>query len=126
MAVEPQGPIVTPDPTKVALWTAQLRIVIGILAGLGFGGPLLKTITDQQLSTEITAAMTVFGFVAWAASGAWSWYKVHAAAREKHATAVASAEASAVATHAAGQPVAVTVAATETSGPASVTVTPTP
>ncbi len=113
MSVEPQGPIVTPDPTKVAVWTAQLRIVIGILAGLGFGGPLLKTVTDQQLSTEITAAMTVFGFVAWAISGAWSWYKVHAAAREKHATAVASAVASSQATQDAGRPVAVTVAAKE-------------
>lgn len=110
--VEPSLPPVTPDPTKVALWTAQARILIGVLAGLGFGGPLLQTITDQQISAYVTAAMMTLSVLAWVASGIWSWYRVHQAAREKHATAVASAVESAAATQRAGMPVAVTVAAT--------------
>lgn len=108
---DPQLPIVTPDPTKVAIMASQLHMLLSILSGAGLIGGAWAGMSQDQLANDISAFLVVGGVVAGAASSMWSWYKTHWVAQEKHATAVASAVASAQATQDAGRPVAVTVAA---------------
>ncbi len=105
-AVPPLPP--PPSPTKIALWTGQIRAVIALLAGIGFGGAWLQKVTDTQISDGLTAFLTVAGLVLWGVAGAMSWYKEHWQAAAARSTAVASA----VASVAEGTPV--TVAVTQT------------
>lgn len=105
-----QIPLVTPDPSKAAIMAGQLHVLLSLLASAGVIGGAWAGMSQDQLANDISAFMIVGGVVAGAASSVWSWYKTHWAAQEKHATAVASAEASAVATHDAGRPVTVVTA----------------
>lgn len=97
-----QGLPAPPSPTNIAVWTGQVRTVIAVLGGLGLGGAALQHVTDQQISNELTAGLTVFGFLAWAAAALWSRYSKWEAARADRASSVLSAVATASATARAG------------------------
>lgn len=96
-----------PAPATVALWTGQIRTLIAIVSGIGLGGAGLQQITTDKISGYVTAIMTLVGLGGWAWAAVWSWLDKWKAAHAAHATAVASAVASAQETQAAGVPTAV-------------------
>lgn len=83
----------TPDPTQVALWTGQIRLLISVFVGLGLGSAWLPHITDAQISAELTAVLTVASLIGAVGASAWSFYKEHWAAQHTHAVAQVSAAA---------------------------------
>lgn len=90
-----------PNPTKMAQWAGQLRLLIGILAGAGLIGGAWAGVSAEQIANWLTAIMTVGSM----AGMAWASYKSWQDKKAQRAALVASAMVSA----AAGAPVAVTV-----------------
>jgi hypothetical protein len=90
-----------PDPVKVAQWSGQIRTLIAVLAGVGFGGAALKGISSEQITGWVTAAMTLWGIGAWAWVSWKSWQAKKADRKILVASTVASVKLN--------TPVAVTV-----------------
>ena len=96
-----------PSPSTITQVAAIIRTVLAGLAGMGVGTGIV--VNDAQLTAISAMVLTIGSLVAWAGVGAWSLYQKYKSAKADHAGSVASAEASATATQAAGTPVAVVV-----------------
>ena len=101
----------TADPTQMAIWAGQIRLVIGMLAGAGLLGAGWAAVSAQDITNFLTIALMIASPLAAVVTGLWSKWQKQKAAGAARTTAVASAVASANATQAAGMPVAVTVGA---------------
>jgi Flp pilus assembly protein TadB len=98
-----------PSPMAVTQFTALARHVVSLLAGTGFGGLGVATLTDSQLTAIVSLTVLIGSTVLWLGALVWSWWSDWKKRREDHAASVASAAASAHASVKAGQPVVVVV-----------------
>lgn len=105
-----------PAPTTIAIWAGQIRAILPLLGGIGLGGAWVANLTDAQINGYVTATLTITGLASWGVTALWSRYDKWQAARDDHASSVASAVASANRTAAAGVAAPVTVAPSPTTG----------
>jgi ABC-type nickel/cobalt efflux system permease component RcnA len=97
----------TPNPSTITQVASVIRTILAGLAGMGIGTGLV--VNDAQLTAISAMVLTIGSLAMWAAVGAWSLWQKYKSAKADHAGSVASAQASANATQAAGTPVAVVV-----------------